>query len=169
MRVLLCCLAAVITMTAQAQTFSLKKGGHSYTLEIPDYMTRTFSLNDVASLQYMNSTKEAYVIVIDDEKELLESLGQKFTNAEDFLYHFLKTYNKDAEDRKTGEISSFLANGNAHSQVTMTWKNDELSFFMIITTVESRTHFYKILTWTLAENRDLLRKDFLKIAKSLRD
>lgn len=118
----------LLTFTGFAQTFSVKKGGHVYTLEIPDYLTKTFSLNEVASLQYMNTGKEAYVIVIEDSKELLESLGTKFVDSKDFLDGFTSNYHKDAKNRNLGPVTQFTANNNKHSQVEMTWENDGLNF-----------------------------------------
>ncbi|NBA88110.1 hypothetical protein GVN16_20225 [Emticicia sp. CRIBPO] len=138
-------------------------------MEIPDYLTKTYSLNEVATLQYMNSNKEAYVIVIEDSKELLESLGTKFVDSKDFLDNFTSTFHKDDKNRTLGSVSQFTANNNKHSQVEMTWENDGLNFYMIITGVETPTHFYKIMTWTISENKDLLKSDFLRISKSLKD
>ena len=68
-----------------AQDFSARKGGNCFTMDIPDYLTRTFELNDDASLQYQNTSRVAFVIVIEDDKAQLESLGIKFVNAKDFL------------------------------------------------------------------------------------
>lgn len=161
-------LALTINYQSFSQKWSTQKGGHCYTMEIPDYMVRAFDLNDVASLQYKNETKEAYVIVIEDNKEHLESLGMKFTNAEDFLENFLKDYRAE-ETREFSKVTNFKANGNDCSQVEMSWNQDDLGFYMLVTSVESKTHFYKILCWTLKENKDLLKEDFKKIAKSLKD
>ena len=47
--------------------------------------------------------------------------------------------------------------------------DEEVDYAMLITTVETKTHFYKILCWTLKENRDKLQKDFITIASSLKD
>jgi hypothetical protein len=130
-----------------AQSFSSQKGGHCYTLDIPDYMTKTYSLNDVATLQYQNIQREAYSIVIEDEKAMLESLGIKFVDAADFLEQFIAEYKVGSENRKTSLHTTY----------------------MLITVVESKTHFYKIMSWTLAGNKDKLKSDFQKIAKSLKD
>lgn len=54
---------------AKTAVFAPKRGGNCYTLDIPEYLTRTFSLNDITSLQYQNTSKPAYVIVIEDNKD----------------------------------------------------------------------------------------------------
>ena len=73
-------LSAMISFNSMAQGFSVKKGGNCFTMDIPEYLTRTFDLNDAASLQYQNTSKSVYVIVIEDDKAQLESLGIKFIN-----------------------------------------------------------------------------------------
>lgn len=154
---------------SSAQQFATKKGGHCFTMDIPEYMTITYDLNDVATLQYQNTAKEAYVIAIDDSKNHLEFVGLKFMNAREFLDDFIGAYKKDADKRKQGEIKEFVANDNKHAQVELSWTDEELDYAMLITAVETKTHFYKILCWTLKEHKDKLEKDFIAIAASLKD
>lgn len=163
-------LFTVLAYIAGAQArFEAKKGGHCYTLDIPNYMTKTFELNDAASLQYQNTAKEAYIIAIEDSKEELESLGLKFVSAKDFLESFVEEYQADASERTLSPIKESASLGNTIAQTELTWENDGSSFFMLVTAVESKSHFYKILTWTIGANKDLLLKDFIAVSKSLKD
>ncbi len=159
-------LLAVSTTVAQ---FSSQKGGHCYTVDIPDYMASTFELNDVATLQYQNVNKEAYTIVIEDNKTQLENLGVKFINPADFLKQFVDSYMLDAVERSVSEITEFVANNNKHAQQELYWTLEDSKFFMIITVVETKTHFYKILSWSLEANKSTQYNDFIKISKSLTD
>jgi hypothetical protein len=153
-----------------AQTkFSEKVGGHVFRMNIPDYMAKTFDLNDNAALQYQNTQKEAYTIVIEDSKEQLEKLGMKYVSAKDFLEDFAKDFHADKVERVLSTITEFDLTPMKFAQAELTWKQDDIKFFMIITTVESSTYFYKILCWTIFDNKDTLKKDFLTIAKSLKD
>jgi hypothetical protein len=152
-----------------AQSYSAQKGGHCYTLDIPDYMTKTYVLNDVATMQYQNIQREAYTIVIEDEKALLEYLGIKFVDAADFLDQFIAEYKIESDNRKTSKSTAFKSNGNPAAQIELEWTEEVGGFYMLITVVETKTHFYKIMSWTLAENKDKLKYDFQKTAKSLKD
>ncbi len=169
MKVLSILAMLVISTGIFAQKFESKQGGNCFTMDIPDYLTKTFSLNDAASLQYQNISKEAYVIAIEDNKEELESLGMKFVSAKDFLTYFLKDFHKDANNRKESSISEFESNKNQHAQVELTWTDENADFYMLITSVETANHFYKILCWTVAENKETLKNDFVRISKSLKD
>lgn len=160
----------VSTLSGYCQTkFAERIGGHVFKINIPDYMVKTYELNDVASIQYQNSTKEAYIIVIEDAKDQLESLGIKFTDSKDFLDEFVKDYKIDNENRSLKNATQFKANGNDCSQVELYWTEEETDFFMLITAIESKTHFYKILNWTILDNADVLKKDFQVISRSLKD
>ena len=107
MRNLFVLLASFICINLYAQaSLSEKKAGHVYYLSIPDYMLKTYDLNDVATLQYKNAAKEAYTIVIEDSKEQLEALGIKYTDAEDFLNSFLGDYNKEVKNRKVTSVKN---------------------------------------------------------------
>lgn len=152
-----------------AQNFEAKTGGNCFTLEIPDYLTKTYQLNDVASLQYMNASKEAYVIVIEDSKDELNELGTKFIDSEDFLKNFIKDYQIESSNRKVSKIKNFKANNHGHSQVEMSWDSDGTSLYMLITAVETPDHFYKILCWTLVEFKAQFKKDYQRIAQSLQE
>lgn len=168
-KVLFVILLSVSSLNMFAQKFTVQQGGHCFTMDIPAYMTKTYELNDVAPLQYQNTSKEAYVIVIDDSKDQLESLGIKFIDAKDFLLNFIKNYKKDANSRKTSSITEFQSNRNGHAQVELTWKDENIEYFMLITSVETPTHFYKIMCWTIMENKEILMDDYLAISKTLKD
>jgi len=160
----------LISTESNAQKFTAQKGGHCYTLDIPDYMIRTYNLNDVASLQYQNVQREAYTIVIEDSKHHLESLGIKYSDAKDFLEDFVQNYKIEEQNRRQSPIQEFTNNNNKHAQTELEWIDEAgYSFFMLITVAETKTHFYKIMSWTLQEYKERLKYDFQKIAKSLKD
>ena len=161
----------LLTFTTKSfsQNFSTKNAGNCFTLEIPNYMAKTYDLNDVATLQYNNTVKEAYVIVIEDSKDELNSLSMIFQNPKEFLESFTKDYQLESKNRTISEITAFESNKNQHAQVEMSWSTEEGDLYMLITTVETKEHFYKILCWTLREHKDKLKADYLTISKSLLD
>jgi hypothetical protein len=152
-----------------AQGFSARKGGHCYTMDVPDYMTRTFALNDAASLQYQDLSIPAFIIVIEDEKEELQSVDMKFSGPPEFLEFFVNDFKKDATDRRVSPIASFTSNGKEHAQREVVWKEETSEFFMLVTAVDSAGHFYKILCWAPTEARSRVEADFRRVSKSIRD
>jgi len=169
MKKLLFLLIFLIASNLTAQTFIERSGGHCYTLSLPDYFMKTYELNDVATLQYMNFEREAYVIVIEDDKDLLASLELTFASAEEFLKFFVDNYKVEFENRTVSEVEKFTENNNQHAQVEVSWRENDFDYFMIITAVETKTHFYKVMCWSLQENRNLLIQDYKAISRTLKD
>lgn len=161
--------ALISSLTTFAQNFSTQKGGHCYTLDLPNYLLKTYDLNDVATLQYMNTAKDAYVIVIEDSKDELNYLRMVMNGPTEFLEFFLKDYQAKAKKRKVSPVTTFESNGNNHAQVELSWEENGVKLSMLITVAESKSHFYKILCWTNGPNFENMKQDFLAISKSLKD
>ena len=162
-------LALILTVSlalAQEQ-FEEKEIGNVYHVSIPGYMTKTFSLNDVASLQFLNSSKETYVIVIEDSKEELLVAGSPFRGPEEFYRHFEQSFTD--QTCKIGPINAMKINGHSAVQVEITKPFNEYNVSYLITVIESDTHFYKMLAWTIEDYKDRYLDDFKKIASSFRD
>ena len=158
-----------LAMFSFAQGFSARKGGHCYEMDIPDYMTRAYNLNDVASLQYQNLAIPAFLIVIEDEKSELDSVGMKFSGAADFLDLFTRDFKKDAVGRRLSETAQFTSNSKTHAQAEIYWKEEETEYFMLVTAVESAGYYYKILCWAPLEAKGRVDADFRRASKSIRD
>jgi hypothetical protein len=149
--------------------FNIQKGGHAYKIEIPEYMQRVYDLNDVASIQYMDASKPAYTIVIEDSKEELAYFDIRYDDAYDFINAFLGVFKADVSTRRVGKLVEFEAGGVRYAQTTMKWEEEDQSLYMLITVLESPTHFYKILSWTTQEWEQRLKDDFQRISLSLRE
>jgi len=167
------CIPVILTLLltssfllAQDQ-FEEKEIGNVFHVSIPNYMTKTYNLNDVASLQFLNSSKETYVIVIEDSKEELLNAGSPFGSPQDFYSHFEQSFT----DKTTliGPVNAMQINGNSAVQVEITKPFKEYNISYLVTVIESDTHFYKMLAWTIEDYRDRYLNDFKKIAGSFRD
>ncbi|MEN3324702.1 hypothetical protein VP395_13250 [Mariniflexile soesokkakense] len=117
----------------------------------------------------IKTLKEAYTIVIEDSKDELNSLGMIFVNPKEFLENFTNDYLIDSKNRIISKIIEFKSNENDHAQAEITWTEEDGDFYMLVTTVETKKYFYKILCWTLLENKADLKSDFLTISKSIQD
>ena len=159
----------LFTLSISAQQLVTQNGGHCYTLDIPDYMIKTYELNDVATLQYQNASREAYVIVIEDPKDQLEDLGMHFTSASDFIASFISDYKSEAESRSATDLTAFDEGSNHLAQAVISWKDGEDDFYMLVTAVETETHFYKILCWSVNDHWETLKEDYYRLSKTLKD
>jgi hypothetical protein len=154
-------------LIAQEKGFSTKKLGNIIFVDVPDYMTKTFGLNDIAKVQYANSEKEAYTIIIEEDKDDIKTAGGSFENSQDYYNYFIKNFGIDSiavlseSPAKSGKLNAYQAQISGHI--------DNLDLFYLVTIVESPTHFYNIISWTVAENKNQLINDFKRIASSLKE
>lgn len=167
--------AVLTTIPSFSQTkFVEQKAGHIIYMSLPDYMTKTTDLNDVASMQYMNKAKEAYVVVIEDSKEDLEAEGTKYASLKDFHDSVIESLISEDPKAKESKPTEFQQNGNKFYQSDLnatlqTEDGKEIKVTYLVTYVESKTHYYQILCWTLAGSYKDLVGDFKKISTSIRD
>jgi hypothetical protein len=169
----------VIPILSASQSFSQtkfveQKAGHVIYMSVPDYMVKTSSLNDVASMQYMNKVKEAYVVVIEDAKEDLEAEGTKYANLKDFHDSVIESLKSEDPKAQESKPTEFQQNGNKFYQTELnatlqTEDGKEIKVTYLVTYIESKTHYYQILCWTLANNYKDLVGDFKKTAATIRD
>lgn len=158
-----------------AQTkFTEQKGGNIIYLSVPSYLVKTKDLNDSAILQYMNSSKEAYLVVIDDSKTELETLGTKFETVSDFHESTSKSLisglkNPVETERKTFKIGDSNYSQSKLSGLFTSSSGSEFDIIYLTTYVETANHFYQILCWSTKTFYDGLAADFDKISKSLKE
>jgi hypothetical protein len=162
-------------VSAFSQTkFTEQKAGHIYHVSVPDYMTKAVTLNDVATMQYINSAKNAYLVIIDDSKEELEMKGIKFASLKDFHDDNIKHLRTEENESVETKGTEFEMNGNKfyQSELGVNFKesdNLEVKITYLITYVETKNYYYQILCWSLSSEYKNLYADFKKIAASIRD
>lgn len=165
-------LLLLLTSISFGQTkFNKQIAGHVFYLDIPDYMTKTVGLNDVASIQYKSTVKDVYTIAIEDSKEDLAILEIHYSTIKDFQEEFANDFLKD-EDKRTISKALFKTKDNinfAEFEASYFDKDSQLEIYYLIGIVETKTHFYKVLSWTTLENKDKYKADFQKIIYSLKD
>ncbi len=162
----------ILTFTAFGQGGNKTyKAGHVFSITLPDYMNRTVGLNGSANFQYKNEVKDVYGFVIGDDKEELKLAELKYASVNEFNDDFMKSFLADVEKKnigtplvkKIGEIS-FL-----ECDVSYLDKEVGGEIYYLVGVVETRSSFYKILSWTTIENKDNFKADFQKILYSFKE
>ena len=162
----------IMTTTTFAQT-ELKqyKAGHSFDISLPEYMGKTIGLNSASAIEYNNTVKDVYGFVIFDTKEDLALADMKYSSINEFYEEFIKDFLIDEEKRKIskpltqkkGEIN-FI-----ECDVTYYDKDAKTEIYYLVGIVETKTSYYKVLSWATAENKNKFKADFQKIIYSLKD
>ncbi|MFA9190060.1 hypothetical protein AAGV28_01650 [Flavobacterium sp. FZUC8N2.13] len=151
--------------------FIKQKAGHVFYFDMPEYMNKTLGLNDVATIQFKNSIKEVYAIVIEDSKEDLSLLEMYYSSINEFHEDFIKDFLVDEEKR-------FLSKPILNSKDNINFiefdasyydKENDIEIYYLIGIVESKSHFYKVLYWTNKDNKDKFKADFQKSLYSFKE
>lgn len=147
------------------------KGGHTFDIGLPAYMSRTMGLNSAASIQYKSVVKDVYGFVICDTKEDLSLAEMKFSSINEFYEDFINSFLTQEENRNVSKPVQ-QKKGDIHfieSDVVYFDKDAKTDIYYLVGIVETKKAFYKVLSWAVAENKDKFKADFQKILYSLKD
>lgn len=169
---LLILVCLTISICAVAQT-ALKeyKAGHTFTVSLPEYMSRTVGINDAASIQYKSDEKDVAGFIIFDTKEELQIAELNFSSAKEFYENLIVDLLADQENRKVSEPVYQTKGGINFVECDLTYydKDVEAEIYYLVGIVETKKSFYKVLAWAAAENKSAFKADFQKILYSLKD
>lgn len=163
----------LVTTTTFGQNGLIEyKAGHSFNVSLPDYMSKTGGINSDAAIQYKNTVKDVYGIVIFDTKEELDLVEIKFSSTNEFYEDFMKDFVIEEEEKRKVSKPQFLKKGDINfieCDVTYYDKDAQTEIYYLVGIVETKTAYYKVLSWTSAKNKDKFKSDFQKILYSLKD
>ena len=167
----LCILVCMMAKTfAQAPLIDYK-AGHTFTISLPEYMTKTAGLNSAAAIQYKSTVKDVYGFVIFDTKEELSLAEMKYTSTNEYYEDFIKDFLKDEDKRKVSKpVAQKKGDINfIECDVTYYDKDAKTDIYYLVGIVETKNSFYKVLSWAAAENKNKFKADFQSIVYSTRD
>jgi hypothetical protein len=147
------------------------KAGHVFDISLPEYMSKTFGLNNSASIQYKSVVKDVYGFVILDTKEELKLAEMTFVSVNDFYDNFIKDFLKDEKKRRVSRVVyQTIGDVNfAESDASYYDNSAKTEIYYLVGIVETKNAFYKVLSWCAGENKDKFKADFQKILYSVKD
>jgi hypothetical protein len=162
----------LMTSISHAQTkFKEYKAGHIIYVSLPEYMNKTTGINSAASIQYKSTVKDVYGFVMEDNKEELNLADLHYASINEFYEEFIADFLKGEEDAKSSK-PQYQKKGETNfveTDVVLFDKEAKTSIYYLIGIVETKTAYYKVLSWATEENKDKFKQDFQKILYSLKD
>ncbi len=138
-----------------------------YSLDVPNYMKELKSLHPEASLEYANIYKEAYTVVIHENKQEFISI---FTELEEYNsdlspinnYSIIqkKMFNETIEQFKFQDYGLKDINGYPAKQMKITGIIDGIDFVYVVAFVEGEEYIYMLMNWTDSSRFDKLENTF---------
>jgi hypothetical protein len=166
-------LILVLTTTSISAQTPLKeyKVGHVVNVSLPEYMSKTMGLNSSSILQYKSTVKDVYGFIIEDNKEELALVEMNYSSINEFCEDFAKDFLKD-EKKKTFSYPEYQKKGDinfAEFDASYYDKDAKTEIYYLVGIVETKTCYYKVLSYTSKENKDKFKADFQSILYSLKD
>lgn len=146
------------------QTVTIK---NKYSLELPDFLSEVTNLNAGASLQYQNPLREFYVIVLDEPKSKFPN--QESVNLEAFKTILRNELQTNLNNPKFSSDRDTVINGLKAKLFSLSDNSNNIDIYYQFAYIESKNHFYQILTWTLENRKDQFSLDMNKIIASFKE
>lgn len=131
--------------------------GNLFSMTLPSYMTKTDSLNDVASLEYQNTIRELYTIVIvETKKEYQQSLqehelNEKYPNDligfSDLLLKY--GFKSQIDISEESNLIDTIINQKHARYISITGRKEDTDLFLYLGFIEGDAHYYQVIIWTL--------------------
>lgn len=164
-------LASIVSVLSGFSQVKTVKAGQCFDISLPVWMSKTAGLNSAAAIQYKNVVKDVYGFVIYDTKEELSFVDMNYGSITEFYDDFISDFLKDEEQRIVSKVI-YTKKGDinfAEADVTYYDKDAQTNIFYLVGIVETKTSFYKVLSWCTTANQEKFKADFQKIIYSLKD
>jgi hypothetical protein len=138
-----------------------------YQLDVPRYMKKMGNLHPDASLKYANIYKEAYTIVIDENKQEFidtfiefDEYDQELSPVENYINAYKNMLKETVDNLKYQDYGLVEVNGRPARQAKLTGVIDDLKAYYMITCVEGDKNLYLIMSWTVGDRFKKLETTF---------
>jgi len=162
----------LITSTTFAQTAMKEyKVGHIFYVNMPDYMIKTTGLNEAAVIQFKNSVKGIFSIVLEENKEELELSEIKYSSINEYYESFIKSFLVKEKKRTISQPVSQTIGDNKFIEIDATYydKDAKMDIYYFVGIVETKVAFYRVYCFGNIETKDNYKADFQKILYSIKD
>lgn len=150
-----------------------------YKIMVPSFMDSTTKLHEEAGLQYANTFKELYLIVIKEKKAQLkaltltnEAMANVFPDTNRLLgsyFTFIKSsLEKQPQYKLIDTIDKVIKQAPAKVG-GIQLKLNELQVYYRIAAIEGKENLYQIYTWTLADRKDRYQPIMDSMINSLKE
>lgn len=149
--------------------FTEVKVNNSYSIAIADYLQPCTDLHKDASLQYQNTEKEVYAIVIDEKKMTIQDYNLDYDIDTYFKNIVSQGFVENIKDGKVSIPGRQEISGNKALLADVTGRIEQNEVYYKLALIESPFEFYQILIWTKGENKDKIEGDMIKMIESFKE
>jgi hypothetical protein len=150
-----------------------------YSVQIPEYMTATTELNGEAGTQFMNASREAYMIIIDEPKDefvaAFKEVGE-YVEEESVLSNYAVVQRGSfdgviSKPTRNTDISYTTSNGLSIGQSILEGPSVDIPYDIHyhFAYIEGKSSLYFVVCWTLMDKVGENAPDFENIIASFKE
>jgi len=166
-----------ITSCQSGDTERLVTIENKYSISLPSFLVKaSTTLNAEASLQYLHTWKEFYVIVIDESKSEMQkaladnNLTDKYSNdIKGYSDLLLNGFEQSISISHKSDIVDTLINNMPARVFTINGRVEGIDAFYSLAFIEGKERYYQIMTWTLSSKEYEYKDKMRKILYSLKE
>jgi hypothetical protein len=170
-------LAIAVALSSCGSGVKNVKIKNQFTMDIPGDMDTSTALNDDAILQYEKGIDELYVIVMDDKTDEFKNsiitnnlLGSYDTTLSGFAKLMYEDFGGNMKMKGKPALVDKTINGSKAKMVEFDCTTqDKLDCHFKIAYLEGKKDMYQIVTWTLANKKDLNEEKMTKMIESFKE
>lgn len=147
-----------------AKSKVMKDDGETFQITVPAGWNKKDDLNESADLQAGHRLASLYVIVIKDSKEDMPGMS-----IEDHSAITRETLMESLSDTKLSQPQYLTIDNKQALQYEIRGIIDKIKIVYLHTTVESPSHFYQIVAWTLPSRWEKTHATLRQVTENFRE
>lgn len=168
--------AVISASCSKSEAVETVKIGGRYSIDLPKSFKEVNNLNEEASLEYMDASRELYVIVIDEKKEAVANAimenGLENDYTPDFTGYSQLLVDTMKPNLKGGTVAPFkdtIIDGRNARKTELDGIVQNLRINYNLGVVEGKNHFYQIMVWTSPDFLERNKTDMQDIINSFKE
>lgn len=150
---------------------------NKYSISLPSFLVKAnTTLNEDASLQYLHTWKEFYVVVIDESKAEVQKALQDYSLTDTYSNDIngysdliLKNFERSISTYQMSEITDTTINDNPARILTTKGSSEGIDAYYSIAFIQGKKRYYQVLVWTLSNKESEYKDKMKKIIFSLKE
>lgn len=147
-----------------------------YALTVPESMKQAKGLNEDASLQYQDASKEMYVIVIDETKKSFDSIISAYSlydvykpDLEGYSQLVINGIDPSVTIDTTSGFQDTKINGLNARRTTIEGSSSGFGIYWKFAFLEGKKNFYQVMAWTTKDRKEKNEKQMEDIITSFKE
>jgi len=173
LKLLLAPIALLLFISCDESTQTVNVDGR-YRVDLPSFLTEDKGLHEDASLEYANTFREFYIIVLDESKETVhnsfEENGLEYTSTLKGYADLLVDNMKESSSITTAPVLKETKINGLNAIVTnASGVVDNIPVYWQLAFIEGKNTYYQIVVWTLEDKKEDNQEKMAQIINTFKE